>query len=640
MSSNGSLAPVVPVVPSTRGWGGTALAGLCLAPVATALALAVLGGEPAELARTGGSPVTAVCFLAAGVSVLHGRRPDRRRLARALFAVSGLTGLYALAVVLDGTAAAQIVHDSGLGPLPPGWIPLLTSAGALGGAGAFALLPLWFAGDERAARAGSAATAAATVVYGSALASPSLADRFPWLPQALAFVVLGWLVPRAVRARGVARHRLLVLLAACGAYWTIRSLAQVPLALLLFGGTGAAVAAAVVCAADPLRPDRLLRPVVVALVLGLTLSRLYGGLSALLTDGFGTSRVTAAAVASGLVALVAPPAAPRLLRALDLLPYGRRARPYGTLHGLGDELARRRAPAETARTVCDTLVRGFRFPAAALAVRTPQGFRELARAGGASADSATVDLRYHGECVGRLTVGVAGLDEDDRAVLELLAARLAPVVRDTGLHEGLRAGRERVVAAREDERRRLRRELHDGLGPALATIRLNLETAGSLLHGPEARVPRQMLDAARAGAEHGIREVRRLTDGLRPPDVDERGLPAALRLLAARFSDEARIAVEIPDTVPDLSAACEAAAYRIAEEALTQAVRHAGASEAGLRLAVSDGELAVEVSDDGTGTAAVRLLAELAEEVGGAVAVDPRRGGGTVVRAVVPVRVG
>ncbi|WP_344963904.1 sensor histidine kinase [Streptomyces thioluteus] len=271
--------------------------------------------------------------------------------------------------------------------------------------------------------------------------------------------------------------------------------------------------------------------------------------------------------------------------------------------------------------------------AAALTVRTPRGFRELARAGGASADGATVDLRYHGECVGRLTVGAAGLDEDDRAVLELLAARLAPVIRDAGLCEGLRAGRERVVAGREDERRRLRRELHDGLGPVLATIRLNVETAGSLLP-PEARVPRQMLDAARVGAEHGLREVRRLADGLRPPDVDEHGLPEALRRLAARFSG-AHVSADVPDTVPSLSAACEAAVYRVAEEALTQAVRHAGASTAELRMVAGAEEVVVEVTDDGTGTAAVRGVEELAEEVGGRVEVR-----GLVVRVVLPVRVG
>ncbi|MBH1938262.1 hypothetical protein I5Q34_29065 [Streptomyces sp. AV19] len=637
MSSNGSLAPVVPAVPPSRGWGGAALAGhclagLCLAPLAAALALVALGGAPAELARSGGGPVTAVCFLAAGASVLRGRRPDRRRLARALFAVSGLTGLYVLGAVLDGPAAARIT-----GPLPPGWVPLLTNAGALGGQGALALVPLWSAGCEGLSRFRSAAAGAAVVVFGSCLASPPFGDRFPWLPQAFALAVLVRLVPRAVRARGVARHRLVVLLPACGAYWTAPSL---PPSALPPVGTAAAVAVAVVCAADPVRPDRLLRPVVVALVLGLGLSRLYGGLCALLTDGFGASRVTAAAVSSGLVALVAPPAVPRLLRALDLLPHGRRSGPYGALRVLGDELARRRTPAEAGRAVCDVLVRGFRVPAAAVAVRTPHGFRELARAGGLSDGSGatTVDLRHHGECVGRLTVGARDLDEDDRAVLEHLGARLAPVVRDAGLHDGLRAGRERAVAGREDERRRLRRELHDGLGPVLATIRLNVETAGSLLAGADARVPRQMLDAARAGTEHGLREVRRLADGLRPPDVDEHGLPGALRLLAARFSDAA-VSVDVPDTVPDLSAACEAAAYRIAEEALNQAVRYAGAARATLRLTVPGGtEVTVEVVDDGAGTAGVRLLAELAEEVGGVLAVeDVRGGGGTVVRAVLPL---
>ncbi|WP_049714317.1 sensor histidine kinase [Streptomyces caatingaensis] len=630
MSSNGSLAPDVPAVPSPRGGGHAALAGLCLAPLAAALALAALGRDPAALARAGGAPVTAVCFLAAGASVLRAGRPDRRPLARGLFAVSGFDGLHVLATVLDGPAARV------LGPLPPGWVPLLTDAGALGGAGAFALLPLGFAGD--APRVRSAVTAAALVVYGSCLASPALGDRFPWLPQALALAVLARLVPRAVRARGAARHRLLALATACAAYWTIRSLPHVPPGAALFGGTAAALAAALVCAADPVRPDRILRPVVVALALGVGLSHAYDGLGALLTGRFGASRVTAAAVASGLVTLVAPPAVSRLLRAVDVLPFGRRARPYAALRALGDELARRRTPAGAARAACDAVVRGFRVPGAALAVRTPHGFRELARAGGAVGEPATtVDLRHHGECVGRLALGAPGLDEDDRAVLGLLAARLAPVVRDAGLHEGLRAGRERVVAEREDERRRLRRELHDGLGPVLATIRLNVETAGSLLTGvPDARVPRQMLDAARAGAGHGTREIRRLAAGLRPPDIDERGLPEALRLLAARFS----AAAEVPDAVPDLSAACEAAVYRIAEEALTQAVRHAGASVVLLRLSAGDGELVAEVTDDGAGTAAVRRLRELAEEVGGSLSVEVDRGGGSVVRAVVPVRVG
>jgi len=191
-----------------------------------------------------------------------------------------------------------------------------------------------------------------------------------------------------------------------------------------------------------------------------------------------------------------------------------------------------------------------------------------------------------------------------------------------------------LVGQRAEERRRLRRELHDGLGPLLAALRLEVDADA---RADPVRVRRLVDDA--------VAEVRRISRDLRPPDLDDAGLPGALRRLAARVAAPGglEVAVEVPEAPLELPAAVEVAAYRIAGEALTNAVRHANARRLTVTLRLGDDGLRLEVCDDGIGIGSgqpgvgLRSMRERACEVGGQFSVSSTAGAGTTISAVLPL---
>jgi signal transduction histidine kinase len=201
------------------------------------------------------------------------------------------------------------------------------------------------------------------------------------------------------------------------------------------------------------------------------------------------------------------------------------------------------------------------------------------------------------------------------------------------------------VAAREEERRRLRRDLHDGLGPTLAGIALGLDVAGNTL-ADDPDGARAVLRELKAETAASIGDVRRLVNDLRPPALDEFGLTAALRQHADRVSvrdGHLAVTVNAPPHLRALPAAVEVAAYRIAMEAVTNAARHASARQCQLRLTLDD-TLEVEVCDDGVGLPTARregvglaAMRERAAELGGTCLIEGRPGGGTRVLARLPL---
>jgi two-component system NarL family sensor kinase len=239
--------------------------------------------------------------------------------------------------------------------------------------------------------------------------------------------------------------------------------------------------------------------------------------------------------------------------------------------------------------------------------------------------------------------------------LDDLARQAGAAAHPVQLTADLQRSRERIVVAREETRRRLRRDLHDGLAPTLAGLALKAGAIGDMIPAdPQgARVLSTELETEIRGA---IREIRRLVYELRPPTLDELGLVAAIRERATteskhRCANEVngrdtasglQIVVEAPGCLPPLSAAVEVAAYRIVQEALTNVVKHARASRCIIRLTAADA-LLVEIADDGVGLpdkrhAGVGLLSmhERAEELGGTCMVEALPEGGTRVMARLP----
>jgi signal transduction histidine kinase len=206
----------------------------------------------------------------------------------------------------------------------------------------------------------------------------------------------------------------------------------------------------------------------------------------------------------------------------------------------------------------------------------------------------------------------------------------------------LQRARLELVSAREEERRRLRRDLHDGLGPVLAGIGLGLSAAQTVM-GRDPTHAAQLVGRVSGQVEEAVRDIRRLVYGLRPPSLDEYGLYRVLQQHAARFDSALAVTVAAPaGGLGDLPAAVEVAAYRIATEAMTNVFRHAAATSCLVELA-RDGALHVTVTDNGRGLdpgapAGVGLTAmrERAAELGGQLwvsAADP----GTRIRAVLPI---
>jgi signal transduction histidine kinase len=248
---------------------------------------------------------------------------------------------------------------------------------------------------------------------------------------------------------------------------------------------------------------------------------------------------------------------------------------------------------------------------------------------------------------GDLSARVPVLHEDE---LGMLTATF------NGMAAELQESREQLVAAREEERRRLRRDLHDGLGPSLAAVTMRLDIADGLLEArngdrPATHGVREEIAAAQEDLRDAIADIRRLVDDLRPPRLDELGLAGAIQERVARLPHgeggrSPRVALEMqpPAGLGELPAAVEVAAYRIVEEALENARRHSGAASCTVRLVLDEG-LQVEVRDDGHGLPAERRagvgldsMRERAAEVGGVCRIDTWPGGGVRVSAHLPVR--
>jgi signal transduction histidine kinase len=258
-----------------------------------------------------------------------------------------------------------------------------------------------------------------------------------------------------------------------------------------------------------------------------------------------------------------------------------------------------------------------------------------------------VPLLHDGAVVGELVAGTreAGrpLGRRDSAALSEIGGYLAVSVQALRLAADLQRSRERIVVAREEERRRLRRDLHDGLGPQLAAIALQLESVRDLAgDGPAS----DLAESLRRQLRSTVGDVRHIVDDLRPAALDDLGLAEALQQLVERMTTPSTVVtLDLGDPLMQLSAAAEVAVLRIVGEAVTNAVRHARASHCSVSLRCVDGLLDLEVADDGIGLPVVPAqrgvglasMRERAAELGGTCTTEPGLAGGTTVRVLLPV---
>jgi signal transduction histidine kinase len=360
---------------------------------------------------------------------------------------------------------------------------------------------------------------------------------------------------------------------------------------------------------------------------------------------------------TGLVAVLFAPLRDRLQRGVNRLMYGERDDPYAVVSRLGERLEATLAPDDVLLTIVKTVREELKLPYAAIALpRDGTGFEVVATSGEEPpADPLVLLLSYGGEQVGELLLAPRAPGESfstaDRRLLDGLAHQAGVAVHGVRVMADLRRSRERLVLAREEERRRLRRDLHDELAPTLAALGLSAATVGELIltEPKEAAFANEKL---RAAIRATVGDVRRLVYELRPPALDELGLIEAIRERASRYGgvgDEGfRAMVEAPDEFPPLPAAVEVAAYRIVQEALMNVSRHARATACTIRLACTESPsraLTIEVTDDGVGLPerpehgiGLSSMRERAAELGGECKIVRTWPSGTRVFAQLPFR--
>lgn len=327
---------------------------------------------------------------------------------------------------------------------------------------------------------------------------------------------------------------------------------------------------------------------------------------------------------------------------------GRRGDRYQVVTGLAARLESSGSVADQLPALVASVADSFRVPYVGVEVFGSDGGRLLAEHGRRPEQVSELPIAYSGQQVGRLILPVRGglravLTRADQALLMDVVRQAAIAVRLTRLTEELQTSRERLVLAREDDRRRIRRDLHDGLGPALGGVGLRLAAAEQAVDADPTRA-KDLIGASRNDLREAVAEVRRLVHGLRPPALDDLGLLAAVEQQADQLRTAGLEVVVDAEGLDALPAAVEVAAYRIVAESLTNVARHARAGAVGVRLARETDALIVQVSDDGVGisserTAGVGLLSvrERAAELGGEATVECPEGGGTTVRAVLPL---
>ncbi|GAA3542906.1 hypothetical protein AFL01nite_10350 [Aeromicrobium flavum] len=561
---------------------------------------------------------TAVLPMAAGGVLLL--FPDG--LPRGRLRVAGWTSLALMAAGLFLFIVAPSVHpeiDADLAELTPGADPDPTSIAALRPVAEHVVTLSWVLGVS------GFVVALATVVARHRASRDRERERMRWL----AWAVL-----------------VMVLLIATSALVDTPALDNLFLGAALLVGPIAMVVA-------------IVRPDIVSVETLLVRTLVYGGISvaivlvdllalaiisATLGDAFGQRQVVLLVLL--LAAVLYGPLRLRIEAWVRELVLGERRDPYSVVASLASTLESTDDDGAQLAAVVEAVSTAFGLSFVQVEVDRSAGERLVASRGDRPADVRSFPIAYRSRTIGRLTLPARGvrnhLTDRDEILLADVVRQAAAAIRASQLGDELQRSREGLVLAREEERRRIRRDLHDGLGPSLSAVVFRLESARLTVPTDPGSADEQLTET-REVVQEIIKDVRRLVHDLRPPALDDRGLVGALTQLAEHADAEVdvRVTARIDGALP---AAVEVAAYRIASEALNNTLRHAHARTCAVTLTGGHGTLVVEVEDDGVGIApdaqsgvGLVSLRERAAELGGTVELRCPEGGGTIVTARLPL---
>ena len=337
-----------------------------------------------------------------------------------------------------------------------------------------------------------------------------------------------------------------------------------------------------------------------------------------------------------------------LRRSVNQLVYGQHDNPYALLARLNEHLEDANAPDMLMPTVAATLAATLNLPYVAIEIEGAEVSTAVYGEPPRDAQIVSIPLAYQTSTLGMLHVSARHpqetLSNDDTQLLLDMARQVGITLHAAQLSEALQASREQLVAAREEERRRIRRDLHDGLGPTLAGLRMQLSALRHSVRDDPAAAE-ALIDSLRDDVRAATADIRRLVYDLRPPLLDEHGLLGAIRHLSGTL-DGVTLTIDAPAGLPPLPAAVEVAVYRIAAEAVQNVAKHAGANTCTIQITLGEAALTLRIMDDGAGlpadhSAGVGFISmrERAAELGGHVTVEPAAGGGTCVLATIPCKV-
>lgn len=354
-------------------------------------------------------------------------------------------------------------------------------------------------------------------------------------------------------------------------------------------------------------------------------------------------------LATGIVAISFQTVRETVQRNVNRLMFGQRDEPQAVLIQLADRLRETLRPQELLNTSVETLATTLKLPYVAIQGLDGRLFVEY---GTSNTPNETLALIYNAEQIGELIVGQRSpqekLSSADYRILETVVQQIGAVVYAVRLQSDLQVARERLVIAREEERRRIRRDLHDGLGPALASQTLKLDTAIDLFDTHTVEV-RRLLAEVRTQSDELLADIRRLVHDLRPPALDDLGLVGAIQNVIQRTNSSTsniHLNFTITENIDPVPAAVEVASYRIIMEGITNAIKHARANQCDIRLNFlsEKQELEIKLVDDGIGMPTpiisgigLQSMRERTEELGGYFCLEENAKGGITITARLPL---
>lgn len=376
---------------------------------------------------------------------------------------------------------------------------------------------------------------------------------------------------------------------------------------------------------------------------------------------------------TAIVAVAFAPLKERLQRLVNRMLKGRHDDPYAVLLELGGQLVRPMSPESMLEALASTIKESLRLPYAGIAIGVGGHDTLVASIGTPLHEMLSLPIIHRGEKLGTLYLSRRSPEEafssDDNKFLDVLLHQAGPIVENVNMTLGmkllakdLQESREKLVLAREEERRQIRKNLHDDLAPRLAALALNAATAEKyVIKNPEIAI--EMLADLRKIIRSTVDEIRTLVHDLRPPSLDELGLISAIQERISEINKPARlladeqgttpihIRLHEPPVLPELPAAVEVAAYRIVTESLANVIKHSQATECSVKLYMSPSkQLIIEVTDNGTGLQSayrqwlpgkggigLQSLRERAAELGGQCSIEQAEQGGTRVLAILPI---